>query len=259
MLFKRVWLYLATINSCFIFPLSYASASVTYYSAHTQGWYWYKDPTQQNKKVSSAQVLENQTPSVRMKQLHTMVNNALDNAFFNPTPSNVKQYMVLQNLISNRAALFTERWKQVLIKDPTLDYSLKHPTSTQGRAVYLAHYQRTEDAAIVAFAKHDGLFFFYRGDCPYCHRFAPILKTFANRYRIRVIPVSMGAGFLPQFPHSRVDKGQAALLHVQVTPSLFAVNPNTKKIIPVAYGLMTYEALRQRILAIVTQFKGSLL
>lgn len=258
-MFRRLLLFLAMTNICFIFHAVNAAANTTYYSEHTQGWYWYKDPSQKSKKsISISQAQEKQSPSIMMKQLHKMVNNSLDKAFFNPTVSNVKQYMVLQNLLSSRATLFTERWKQVLISDPKLDYSIKHPTSTQGREVYLAQYQKKEDASIVDFAKHDGLFFFYRGDCPYCHRFAPILKAFASRYNIHVIPISLGAGFLPQFPNSRVDQGQAALLHVQVYPSLFAVNPKTKKIIPVAYGLMTYEALRQRILDIVTQFKGDL-
>lgn len=257
-MFKQLFLISVLINSCFLSLASYANQS-TYYNEHTQGWYWYKDPVQQpTEQLSSQQAQAKTDPIAAMKQLHKRVNRALDKAFFDPTRVNLKQYMVLQNLISNRAALFTERWKQVLVDEPNLDYSIKHPTSTQGRNVYLAQYQKKQDVAINDFAKHDGLFFFYRGDCPYCHRFAPILKTFAGQYGIHVIPISLGAGFLPEFPHSRVDEGQAALLHVQVYPSLFAVNPRTQKIVPVAYGLMTYEALRQRILEITTQFRGNL-
>lgn len=227
-----------------------------FYTEHTQGWHWYQDSTQSIKQGSASNRVNNVDPVKAMKQLHKMLNAALDRAIFFPTDQNVKNYMVLQNLVTKRAALFTARWKQVLLNDPNLDYSVTHPTSSIGREIYLNQYRQKEDQAIRKFAQHEGLFFFYRGDCPYCHRFAPILKDFAEKYDIHVIPISLGAGFLPEFPNSRVDRGQAALLHVQVYPSLFAVNPKTKKIIPVAYGLMSEQALRERILNIVTNFNG---
>lgn len=237
--------------------LSCAYANETdFYTEHSEGWHWYQDPQKLSKQTAKQNNGKAVDPVKAMKQLHKMLNAALDRAILFPTDQNVKNYMALQNLVTQRAAVFTAKWKQVLLNDPKLDYSVKHPTSSIGREIYLNQYRQKEDNAIHEFAQHEGLFFFYRGDCPYCHRFAPILKEFSEKYNIRVIPITLGAGFLPEFPNSRVDHGQAALLHVQVYPSLFAVNPKNKKIIPVAYGLMSEQALRQRILNIETHFRG---
>jgi len=42
--------------------------------------------------------------------------------------------------------------------------------------------------------------FFFRGACPYCHKFAPLLKAFADRYGFRLVDVSLDGGGLPEFP-----------------------------------------------------------
>lgn len=226
-----------------------------FFSQHTQGWHWYQSP-QKIKTQKQLQMAQLSDPIQTMKALHQTLNRALDRAILFPTPENIKHYMRLQQLVTKRADTFTARWQQVLLANPKLDYAIAHPTSSIGREIYLNQYQQKENQAIHAFAQHQGLFFFYRGDCPYCHRFAPILKAFVDTYHIKVIPISIGGGFLPQFPQSRFDKGQAKRLHVKVYPSLYAVNPTTHKIIPVGFGLMSADALRQRILNIVTDFKG---
>ena len=110
-----------------------------------------------------------------------------------------------------------------------------------------------EDQAIALLAQHSGLFFFYRSTCPYCQRFAPIVKDFSARYGIAVLPITTDGISLSDFPNSQVDAGQAAKFRVDVEPALFTVDPYRQKIIPVGYGLMSEDALRTRILAIAKQ------
>ncbi len=223
----------------------------TYYSHHVEGWFWYHDPhlnqlpyseTDKNKLSSLPD------PIIEMNQLHEALNRSLDRAILYPTKENVKNYIVLQKRVSNRSMQFSELWKTVLLENPGLDYEITHPTSTQGNQLYLIHHQKQQDQLINHFAKENGLIFFYRGDCPYCHQFAPILKAFVNQYGISVIPVTLGAGVLAEFPDSQINQGEAELFHVAVWPSLFAVNPISKKITPVANGFLTFEALRQRLI-----------
>ena len=58
---------------------------------------------------------------------------------------------------------------------------------------------------------------------------------------------------LPEFPDSHIDQGQAARLKVTIEPALFTADPQTHRIIPVSYGLLSEDELRQRLLEIAQQ------
>ena len=188
-----------------------------------------------------------------MAALQEKVKQSLDQAILNPTLENVGNYIQLQNQISTQANRFAQVWKTVLLKNPTMDFSMQHPTNSIGKQVYLDQNHEQEERALHNLSIHSGLFFFYRSTCPYCQRFAPIIKDFSQRYGITVIPVTTDGVSLPDFPNSRGDQGQAAQLGVTVEPALFTVDPRQKRIVPVGYGLMSEDELRQRLLAIAQQ------
>lgn len=231
-------------------------ANDNYYDRHEKGWHWYDDPI--NKSLSQPKQVE-EAPADPIQTLDTLkqtIKRALDNAILHPTPQNVKAYILLQNALSDKATQFSNSWKQVLVENPLLDYSVTHPSNQVGHEVYLDQIQAKQDAAIKELAKHSGLFFFYHSSCPYCQRFAPILKDFIEQHHIAIVPITTDGVTLPSFPNSRVDNGQAKQFHVTIEPALFTVNPYTQKIIPVAYGLLTQGELRQRIYDIATHYRG---
>lgn len=241
------WLFVCLVNLLVSIP----AKAENYYEQHAIGWHWYDDP----KTEESSQPIE-QNPVQQMTAVKQALEHALDQAVLNPTSQNVKNYIVLQNQMSNRASVFSRIWQSVLLQNPSLDYSIQHPTSQVGREVYLDQERLKEDAAIYQLSKHSGLFFFYRSTCPYCVRFAPIVKDFSKRYGIAVVPITTDGIVLPVFPDSRIDQGQAEQFHVTAEPALFTVNPYTHKAIPVSYGLTTEDQLRSRILEIATHFSG---
>ncbi len=247
-IFQRCFYILISLMGLFILPTT-ASAE-DYYEQHAVGWHWYDDP---HVEKSSQEI--SQDPVKQMKAVKQALEQALDQAVLNPTPQNVKNYIVLQNQMSDRASHFSHIWQLVLLQNPRLNYSIEHPTNQVGREVYLDEQRMKEDAAIRKLSQHSGLFFFYRSSCPYCQRFAPIVKDFSQRYGIAVIPITTDGIALPSFPDSRVDQGQAEKFHVSVEPALFTVNPYTHQAIPVSYGLTTEDELRSRILEIATNFK----
>ena len=238
----------------FIFINIKAHAENTnYYDQHAIGWHWYNDPKKNLKKPEED---ETQVPEVRMKAVKLALERALDEAILEPTPQNVKNYITLQKQMSDRSSVFSRLWQYVLLQNPELDYTLKHPSNQLGSQIYSDEHNKAEDVAIYQLAKQQGLFFFYRSTCPYCQRFAPILKNFSEHYGIVVVPITTDGVALPEFPNSQIDQGQAQRFHVTVEPSLFTVNPYTHKAIPVSYGLMSENDLRQRILDIATKFQG---
>ena len=191
-----------------------------------------------------------------MNALQMSVKRSLDTAILNPTPENMKNYIAQQNEVTQRSARFSKLWQEALLQDPQLDFSLQHPTNNIARQVEVDQQSTQEEQAIKKLAQESGLFFFYRSTCPYCRAFAPILKRFADRYGITVMPITTDGITLPEFPQSYTDQGQAATFQVKVEPSLFIVNPYTKKAIPVGYGLMSEVDLKKRILDIARSNSG---
>jgi conjugal transfer pilus assembly protein TraF len=225
-----------------------AATTKNYYAQHAIGWHWYDDPKLAAKADNKVTV----NPILQMQALKQTVEWTLDKAILDPTVENVKAYIVLQNAISQRADQFSRVWQWALLQGPHLDFSLVHPTNQIGRAVYLDALTDQQDQAIKALAKQRGLFFFYHSQCPYCQRFAPIVKSFSERYGMPVVPITTDGIALPEFPNSRSDQGQAQKFQVRAQPALFTVDPYTHQAVPVAYGLISEQDLRQRILNIAT-------
>lgn len=223
-----------------------------YFSDHAQGWHWYKDPKEQKLEEDDSQ----NDPVSQMNAIRATVERAKDKMVLNPTKENVKGYIFIQNKVSGNAAELSKTWREVLLENPELDYSLIHPTNNAARQVENDLVSKKENIAIQKLAKTSGLFFFYRSSCPYCVRFAPILKDFAETYGLTVIPITTDGISLPEFPNSYADKGQAAKFQVKVEPALFIVNPYTHQAIPVSYGLTSEADLKRRILNIAEHAGG---
>ncbi len=211
-----------------------------------EGWHWYRE-TEENSPNSEKAILD---PIQKMADLQEQVKQSLDLAILNPTVDNVRNYITLQNQLGERAQHFSEVWKTVLLNYPELDFSLQHPTNNMAKQIDLDQTHQQEDVAIRRLAQHSGLFFFYRSTCPYCQKFAPIVKDFSERYHLSVVPITTDGVSLPDFPHSHRDQGQAARLKVTMEPALFTVDPESHRIIPVSYGLLSEDELRQRLLEI---------
>lgn len=224
-----------------------------FYRTHEEGWHWYKEH-EEKVEEDTGSIVNN--PVKQMNAIKAAVEFALNKAILHPTEANVRNYIALQNRISNQASLFADVWSKVLYNNPQLNYSLIHPTNNVAKQVDLDIQKQQEDDAIAKLAAESGLFFFYSGSCVYCRKFAPILKDFATTYKIEVIPISMDGGILPEFPNVKQDQGQSRLFNVTVEPSLFAVNPYTGKAYPVSHGLVSQDFLRKRILDIVQDFRS---
>ncbi len=222
-----------------------------FWETPASGWHWYQDPLDDKKNSDDSDSPID--PVATMDALQHQVKQSLDLAVLNPTVDNVRNYITLQNQIGERAQHFAEVWRTVLLNFPELDFSLQHPTNGMAKQIYLDQTHQQEDAAIQKLAAHSGLFFFYRSTCPYCQRFAPIVKDFSQRYHLAVVPITTDGISLPEFPNSRTDQGQAARLKVNMEPALFTVDPRNHRIIPVSYGLLSEDELRQRLLEIAQQ------
>ncbi|PIJ50036.1 thiol-disulfide isomerase [Erwinia sp. OLTSP20] len=99
--------------------------------------------------------------------------------------------------------------------------------------------------------RHWQIVHFVRSDCPYCHRFNPVLKAVAAEIGLNIFVYSFDGAGDAAFPkvapvNDRVLKDFFAELP-RATPTDFIVNTQTLVTIPLSQGEMSGDALKQRL------------
>jgi conjugal transfer pilus assembly protein TraF len=169
----------------------------------------------------------------------------------NPSETNLLAYMRFQRMVMDKSQVFADRWQRLVWSAPDLDYGLNgRPTNAMAINVF-DDQQRDRDAQTVRnMAATHGLIFVFRSDCPFCHRFAPILKRFEQELGMTVLAISLDGGTLPDYPDARADNGMAARLNATAVPALYLTAPARREIRPVGFGLMAMSDLLERVAAL---------
>jgi conjugal transfer pilus assembly protein TraF len=221
-----------------------------FFASHTEGWFWYQNETEAMKKLKSPRV-PLLSPTEAMLKLRQQVEDSLNLAILNPTQTNLKNYATHYFDVIHRAQQFSDGYKVMLLNYPQFDYSLRFPTSHLMQPLYEIKEQQSIEAKILQFTQNHGFFFFLSSRCTYCQAFAPIVKQFADKYHVSLIPISLDGKTLPEFPHAKTDNGTAARFKIYRVPALYAVNPHTQQVIPIAHGLLSLSQLEENILKLI--------
>ena len=239
--------------SSFLFSLLFVpfETKAGFFDRKAEGWHWYetkkeekKEKEEQKQQSVSLQI----SPTQWVENQKKLLNESLNLALFQPSFENVKNYQILQKKMMDRSEIFSEMWQRVLFSTPSLDENTKFPITQVGRHAYLDIQRRKKSELIKKISKSYGLFFFFKGDCAYCHVFAPIVKQFSKKHNIEIIAISLDGGKVKEFPNSIQNNGAAQKLEIKAVPALIAVNPSTQKILPISYGVNSIEDLENRLL-----------
>jgi conjugal transfer pilus assembly protein TraF len=231
-----------------------------YYERGKEGWFWYEvipEEIEALKRPEPKPQASSGQPSSALAELESIqkrMEEAEARAVLYPTQENVQNYMQMNKWRLERSAMFSDVWRRVVWTDPSLDYSTQRPNNNSALQVYHSEKEDLYKQTIAALSEDYGIWFFFRGSCPYCHRFAPILADFSRRYGIDILPITLDGGTLPEFPNPKFDLRVAEELNVTVVPSVFLVNPKTRDIIALSHGLLSQTELAQRIY-VLTQTK----
>lgn len=231
---------------CLLWPLT---VFAYLFDSHEQGWFWYQEFYTEKLHPPRPTPLGN--PTEVMMGLQKSVEESLNRAILSPTSDNLKNYAEHYFNVIHRGQRFTDAYKVMLLNHPQYDYSLKFGTNHLIQAIEEQKQKKQQLNKIQRFAKHHGFLFFFAEQCPHCHAFAPVVKQFATQYGIDVLAVSLDGGTLPQFPHVVQDNGTAKALNVYSLPSLFAINPKNKQVVPIANGALSLSELEQNIMRIL--------
>lgn len=237
----------------------------TYFDEHGRGWFWYIDPPPLVERIEPPKEPEAPTtipapdstdPLERVQRQRQDLERAMALAVVEPTPDHVRAYLELNHALMEQSEAFANTWKQVVWTTPNLDYGLVSPT---GAAAHTRADVRAaeQQAQLAAAASRYGLLFFFRGDCPYCHQFAPVLSRFAADFGFSVIAVTLDGGVLPEYPNPRSNHEAAVQLQVESFPALYVLDPATRKVVPAVFGAVGYSDLAQRLSAAITALESS--
>ena len=221
-----------------------------YWLRNREGWFWYRDPPAAARRPAPSapkpprELVEFEAMQKRLEDLKRV-------AVMNPTDANLTAYMRYQRMVMNKSEHFAERWQRLVWTVPDLDYGLSgRPTNAMAINVFDEQQRERQAQTIKSLAATHGLIFVFRGDCPHCHRFAPILKRFEQEFGFTVLAISMDGRAIPEYPNARPDNGMAARLNATAVPALYLTEPATREVRPVGFGVMSMTDLVERIASI---------
>lgn len=90
-----------------------------------------------------------------------------------------------------------------------------------------------------------GLIFVYASTCPYCRKFAPVLKEFANEQGLKVESISADGVFIDGFEDAVYSPELLFTLNIKVYPTVFAINNKTNNLSLLAEGSLSKDELYQ--------------
>lgn len=221
-----------------------------YWLRKREGWFWYRDPPLADPRPAPLapkpprELVEFEAMQKRLEDLKRV-------AIMNPSDANLTAYMRYQRMVMNKSEHFAERWQRLVWTVPDLDYGLGgRPTNAMAINVFDEQQRDRQARTLESLAATHGLIFVFRGDCPHCHRFAPILKRFEQEFGFTVLAISMDGRAIPEYPNALPDNGMAARLNATAVPALYLTAPATRQIVPVGFGVMSMSDLVERIAAL---------
>lgn len=229
-----------------------------------RGWHFYEDPVPEAEPPRSVPPKPASPPAsardsrrdprppelVELERLRQRVEDLRGIAVMRPTEANVRRYMELEAKVVAQASTFADVAQRVAWTTPELDPSLQgRPVNAKALEVFEAQQLGERSRSIAELGRDHVLLFFFRGDCPYCHAFAPTLEAFRGRHGIRVEAVSLDGGALPGFASARRDNGAATALRVAQVPAVYLAQPFTGRIVPIGFGVLSESQLLERISA----------
>lgn len=236
-----------------------------------QGWFWKKDPpppveikqpdeepvpldNKNEDKAPSEPIIPPATTVTQgpkpftVEWFRTNIQKIRDKAIDDPTPENVRAYLLAQRIMLDKASRYKDMAQIISITDPLIDETARRSTSSFSSLEQSVTAGDNEKEVTKEISKKAGIFFFFKGEgCTLCVKQASILRTFNYITGIQIIPISVDGHDLPgsPFPRVQVDSGQAKKLQIKNFPAMaLAIPPSTTRII--SYGAISADQLSKQ-------------
>ena len=167
----------------------------------------------------------------------------------NPTEENIKKYMEYTARVTAMVRFATKEYKQAMWTNPEYDFKNYMATGNfRGAIVRGAEIDRDRDVRLEKISKTHGLLYFMRSDCPYCQRFEPTIKEFADEFKFKVIAISLDGKGSKTFPNPSTHIDLAYELGVQGTPTIFVVDLERNEPKLANFGMTDLTTLKDKVI-----------
>jgi len=222
-----------------------------YFNQNPMGWHWnnaLENTSVKKEREASEESAKNDptdpnNPIAKMNRIHNMLRYAKDQAVLNPTVENIKDYLMIQNMIMQQSTVFSENWKKTMLLYPEFDYGISHPTDSAISQIAESDLHNKKIATVKMMSKHYGLLFFYNGRNPLSAQMTKTVESFSNFYGFSTLAVSVDHQMIPSSLKQKSDNGQAEALEVKALPALVLVNPQSGTHFVLRYGYASVNEL----------------
>ena len=261
-----------------------------FYGDRNRGWYWYEDPAEiqdeedivdeegaEQKKAGQKKqekkgkrekrekeieaILRSGNATTKMNLIKEEIDRAKNEAILYPTHKNIANYIEVQNRWADHSSYFSQKWQEVILRHPDLNYSLRSPTNASGRKIYIEEKRQAEEKELIRFSKKGGIFYFYKLNCRACQAMTAIIKQLEKEYQITILPISIDDKISPAWPNSKTGSEVQTIIQafqIKYIPALFAVSPYQNKIIPIAYGVTSLSKLKFNLSKASKEMRGEM-
>ena len=141
---------------------------------------------------------------------------------------------------------------------PEVDYTLKRPVGALAKRLWSDERREAVGASLAKLGERYGLIYLGHSGCGGCRVFGPLLRAFAQRHGLDVLAVSLNGEPLEGWPEAVPDNGRAARLGLAGTPvpAVVLFDTQTKRVMPVGFGVMAEDQLAERIFTLTALEPG---
>ena len=232
-------------------------------SGASLGWHFYcdrqEDPPEAEPAPRTVPPGVDERPAwERIEAMRRALEEARAEAILDPTPEKVTAYLRLQQETLQRAAAFSDAFRRTVWATPELDYTLRRPVGALAKQVWSDGRRQDRDAALARLGERYGLIYLGHAGCAGCKVFGPLLRAFAQRHGLDVLAVSLSGEALEGWPEAVPDNGRAARLGLgnAPVPALVLFDSETKRVLPVGFGVMAEDQMAERIFALTALESG---
>ena len=228
------------------------------------GWHFYCDRQEEAQETEAPppptppSAGNDRSATERIEAMRRALEEARAEAVLDPSPANVTAYLRLQQQTLQRAAAFSDAFRRTVWATPELDYTLRRPVGALAKQVWSDGRRRDRDAALARLGERYGLIYLGHAGCAACRVFGPLLRAFASRHGLDVLAVSLSGEALEGWPEAVADQGRAARLGLgdAPVPALVLFDAETKRVLPVGFGVMAEDEMAERIFALTALEAG---
>ena len=234
-------------------------------SASSLGWHFYCDREEERQDTAPTTtqpdppaISNGQSATERILALRRALEEARAEAILDPTPAKVTAYLRLQQETLQRAAVFSDAFRRTVWATPALDYTLKRPVGALAKQVWSDERREARDRALASLKDRYGLIYLGHAGCAGCKVFGPLLRAFATRHGLDVLAVSLTGAALEGWPEAVADNGRAGRLGLgnAPVPALVLFDTQTKRVLPVGFGVLAEDEMAERIFALTALEAG---